>query len=159
MISVNNIKHFEFKTTDKPIFERTVLENGKSDFKFYLKLKGKIATRFDVYKEDMLDSQLFLTELNEKNLEDIREVEDFSEAFYWFEHDLIILPNTDFDVLNLSLTSFIHFTQNDLKKYFDLFNTGIFQISTKEIPFEKAEWAIKTFNLSPFIEQLKSNKE
>ena len=147
------------KTTDKPIFERAVLENGKSDFKFYLKLKGKIATRFDVYKEDILDSQLFLTELNEKNLEDIKEVEDFGEAFYWFEHDLIILPSTDFDVLNLSLTSFIHFNQNDLKKYFDLFNTGIFQISTKEIPFEKAEWAIKTFNLSPFIEQLKQNKD
>ena len=123
------------KTTDKPIFERAVLENGKSDFKFYLKLKGKIATRFDVYKEDILDSQLFLTELNEKNLEDIREVEGFSEAFHWLQKGLIIIfPD---DVINIS--AFSNISEDGKIALVDIMKelkTGILGIGVKESDFD-----------------------
>jgi uncharacterized protein len=83
------------KTTDKPVFERKVLENGKSDIELSLKLDAEGKTRFDVYKKDIKDTQLFLSEINDKNMDDVLNVQPFKDAFDWFENNLVILyPET-----------------------------------------------------------------
>jgi uncharacterized protein len=84
------------KTTDKPIFERTILANGQSKFNFHLKLTGKTKTRFEVYQEDVLDSQLFLTELGDKNLESGNFLQ---EILNWFSKIKIMFSDSILNML------------------------------------------------------------
>jgi AAA15 family ATPase/GTPase len=144
------------KNSDKPVFERTVLENGSSKIAIHLKLDKKTKTRFEVYTQDVLENQLFLTILNEKNLKNINL---FKAVYHWFEWHLIVIKNNNFDNMMLGLTGFIPFKNQDLEKYFDLFNTGITKIVTKSLPIEQIEWLIKTFHLDKLIETWKMNPE
>lgn len=144
------------KNGDKPIFERTVLETGQSEVAIHLKLDKKTKMRFEVYMQDVLENQLFLTILNEKNLKNINL---FKAVYHWFEWHLIVIKNNNFDNMMLGLTSFIPFKNQDLEKYFDLFNTGITKIVTKSLPIEQIEWLIKTFHLDKWIETWKMNPE
>ena len=118
------------KTTDKPIFEREVLENGQSKFKVHLKLTGKIKTRFDVYQEDVLDNQLFLTELSDKNLKNEKNINVFIAAITWFMEIQIIFPNH-----TLNMFSFKNLNTSDKAQFIEVlkdFDTNILNISYKK---------------------------
>lgn len=119
------------KTTDKPIFERKVLENGKSDIVLSLKLDKEGQNRFDVYRKDIKDTQLFLSEINDKNIDDISNIQSFKDAFEWFDSNVVIIyPDTRLRGLN--------FVGNDeeMKSAFGhflaLFKTGIQAVETVE---------------------------
>ena len=116
------------KTSETVIYERKVLENGTSEFPvFNLKLSDKKAVnRFEVYREDVLDSQLFLTELSEKN--GSVEILFFKQMLYMFHNIMVIYPNT-----NMVLPAFYEIL--DGKRITDLlrlFNVGIVDLSLEE---------------------------
>lgn len=118
------------KTTDKAIFEREVLENGQSKFKAHLKLTGKTKTRFDVYQEDVLDNQLFLTELSDKNLKNEKNINVFIAAITWFMEIQIIFPNH-----TLNMFSFKNLNPSDKAQFIEIlkhFDTNILDISYKK---------------------------
>jgi uncharacterized protein len=121
------------KTTDKPIFERTVLENGKSDISLgtALKLDKEGQDRFKVYKKDIKDTQLFLSELNDKNVDDIQNIQSIKDVFNWFKNNIVIIyPDTRVKGLD-----FIG-NDNEMKDAFcnflTLFKTGVQGIETVE---------------------------
>ena len=148
------------KTTETPIFERKVLENGQSEFTtFNLKLSKKAATRFEVYREDILDSQLFLTELNKKNLENIKEAVVFENAFHWIEVHLIVMPLPDVPLfLELGSWNVGMSSAADYAKYFKLLNLGISQVVTRELTKETIESLKNDYNLKELFEQFLSVK-
>jgi uncharacterized protein len=119
------------KTTDKPVFERKVLDNGKSTIELSLKLDSDGKNRFNVYKKDIKDTQLFLSEINDKDIEDIQNIEAFKDAFGWFKHNLVIMyPDTQFK-------EFDFIGSNDdrkmaLSQLLETFRTGIQGIETIE---------------------------
>lgn len=120
------------KTTDKAIFERKVLANGKSEIDYSnVKLDAKTKNRFEVYQEDLKDNQFFLAEINEKNLAEIKAVQAFHDVFDWFKNHLtIIFPESKPQGLGLMgnddkmRTHFCHFLK--------LFGTGIDNIISVE---------------------------
>jgi uncharacterized protein len=120
------------KTRDIPIFERKVLDNGKSTIELSLKkLDAEGKNRFDVYKKDIKDNQLFLSEINDKDVDDIQNIEPFKNAFNWFKHNLVIIyPTTKLEGLD--------FVGNDeemttaFSKFLKIFKTGIQGIETIE---------------------------
>jgi uncharacterized protein len=123
------------KTTDKPIFERKVLPNGKSEIEISLKLDAESSKRFAVYKKDVKDTQLFLSEINDKNIDEIPNIQPFTTTFDWFKNDLIIIyPDSKFQGLefvgndeNLK-TAFCHFLET--------FKTGVQSVETVEQPID-----------------------
>jgi uncharacterized protein len=124
------------KTTDKPIFERKVAENGKSEINLSLKFDAEGQARFNVYKKDIKDNQLFLAEINDKDIDDIPNIKPFQDAFDWFKNEIVIIyPHTEFEGLDFignnkeMQTSFCHFLS--------LFNTGIEGIETIEQEVEE----------------------
>jgi uncharacterized protein len=144
------------KTSENVIYERKVLEDGTSEFTtFNLKFANKKATtRFDVYKEDILDSQLFLTELSLKNLDNIDEAEVFDDAFHWLEVHLIIMPLPETSLFDFGSWTVGINAETDYAKYFKLFNLGISQIITKELSKEVIESLIKKHHLKELFERL-----
>jgi AAA15 family ATPase/GTPase len=119
------------KTTDKPIFERKVLDNGKSEISIPVKFDKEGMLRFEVYKKDVKDNQLFLYEINDKDINDIQNIQPFKDAFEWFKEGItIIYPNTKFSGLDFigndreMKDSFCHFLK--------LFKTGVEGIETVE---------------------------
>jgi uncharacterized protein len=89
------------KTTDKPIFERTVLDNGKSSIQLHLSLDKEGRNRFAVYEKDLKDTQLFLSEINDKNIDDIKNIQSLTDAFDWFKNQIVIIyPHTRLEGLN-----------------------------------------------------------
>lgn len=119
------------KTKDKPVFERKVLENGKSNIALSLKLDAEGTKRFDVYKKDIKATQLFLSEINDKNIDDIQNIESFKYSFDWFKNGIeIIYPDTKLKGLN-----FVG-NDNEMKTAFSLFlekfKTGIQGVETIE---------------------------
>ncbi len=123
------------KTTDKPIFERTVHENGKSSIELSLKLDTEGKNRFEVYKKDIKDTQLFLSELNDKDIDDIQNVQSFKDAFDWFKNSLVIIyPDT-----KLKGLSFVG-NDEEMKSAFcyflEKFKTGVQAVETIEQDME-----------------------
>lgn len=119
------------KTTDKPVFERKVLDNGKSDIELSLKLDSEGKNRFNVYKKDIKDTQLFLSEINDKDIEDIQNIDAFQDAFDWFKYNLVIMyPATQLEELD--------FIGNDdemktaFSVFLETFKTGIHSVETVE---------------------------
>jgi len=117
------------KTKDKPIFERKVLPDGSSELTTRPSLKGKDATRFDIYMGDLLDDQLLLTELGEKKGENFGA---FKDAFSWLENNLMVIwPDSNFSSLPIILQD-----EKARKLYCQLlehFKTGIIDFDFKEI--------------------------
>ena len=144
------------KTTENVIYERKVLENGTSEFPiFNLKLTDKKAiNRFEVYKEDVLDSQLFLTELSFKNLDNIDEAEVFDNAFHWLEVHLIIMPLPDINFLEFGPWSVGINSAEDYAKYFKLFNLGISQVITQELSVDVVDSLKNEHNLKELFERV-----
>jgi uncharacterized protein len=124
------------KTTDKPIFERVVLPDGQSDLSISINASDKEGKkRFDVYKQDVKDTQLFLTEIAQKNLANFPSALPFKLAFDWISNDLVVIyPNTKFSGLD-----FVG-NDEDMKAHFchflSLFNTGVSAIETIETDIE-----------------------
>lgn len=123
------------KTTDKPIFERKVLDNGKSDISLKIKLEKDGLNRFEVYKKDIKDNQLFLTEVNNKDLSEIKNINAFIDSYEWFKNSItIIYPNMGINGLD--------FIGNDeeMKKSFTFFlqhfKTQIMAVETIEQDIE-----------------------
>jgi uncharacterized protein len=125
------------KTTDKPVFERKVLNNGKSAIELNLTLDRDGKNRFDVYKKDIKDTQLFLSEINDKDVEDIQNIDAFKDAFNWFKHNIIIIyPTTKIESLD--------FAGNDemttlFSEFLETFKTGIQGIETVEQDIDDAQ--------------------
>jgi uncharacterized protein len=119
------------KTTDKPIFERKVLENGKSDIDLNLKLEAEAKIRFDVYKKDIKDTQLFLSEINDKNMDDVQNITPFKDAFDWFDHNLVVLyPDTTLQ--DLSFIGNNQVMKNAFCYFLTQFKTGVHAVETME---------------------------
>jgi uncharacterized protein len=120
------------KTTDKPIFERTILTNGQSKFNFHLKLTGKTKTRFEVYQEDVLDSQLFLTELGDKNLESGNFLQ---EILNWFSKIKIMFSNSILNMLAFQVLDEIEI--KEIVELLSHFDTHILDIESKTSNLDK----------------------
>ena len=119
------------KTTDKPIFERKVLENGKSDIVLSLKLDKEGNNRFDVYRKDIKDTQLFLSEINDKNVDDIANINAFKDAFDWFKDNIVIIyPDTQ--VNNLNFVGNNEEMKDAFGHFLAMFKTGIQGVETVE---------------------------
>lgn len=92
--------------------------------------------RFEIYADDMKNqkSQLFLTEIAEKDLEIAGSI-DINKVFNWFSKKLDIVYPEDkyfgFTGVNKNLTK-------ELTKYLSKFDTGVKEISTIEEDFEDA---------------------
>jgi len=119
------------KTTDKPVFERLVLENGKSEISIGIKLDSDGKKRFDVYKKDVKDSQFFLSMINDKNIEEITNIQPFKDTFEWIQDSIVIIyPDTKTTGLD-----YIGDNEEMKKAYYhflQLFNTGVKDIETVE---------------------------
>lgn len=123
------------KNQDKPIFERTILENGESVFAGDFKPKGEIGIRYGLFQKDVLKNQLFLHELSERNTANLKNFEVFRTVFQWFQESLVVIyPDTkpaDLQPVNVS---------SDLLKFFDeclhFFKTGIQSVSAHEIALD-----------------------
>jgi uncharacterized protein len=123
------------KTTDKPIFERKVLSNGKSQIDLKVDLGTAGLARFEVYKQDIKSTQLFLAEINDKNIDEIPNIKPFKDAFKWFRDNLMIIhPHSQVTTLPLVAGN------KNLKSLFcDLlkaFKTGIQDIETTELEID-----------------------
>ncbi len=128
------------KTTNKVIFTRNVLENGNSDIKVELKLDKKMANRFEVYKEDILANQLFLSELNKKNIFDIGEVTVLKQVELFFANKLfIVTTSTDLKDNDLIFSFNTKEANTVFEKYLTYFNTGIDKIFTQELDLSESE--------------------
>ena len=122
------------KTTDKPIFEREILDNGKSKFNFNLKLTGKAKTRFEVYQEDVLETQLFLNTLKDKYVRDDASTTLFGDVLAWFLSLNIIFNNTKLNHVALQ-----NLAGDDKKEYIDtlrLLDARISDIQNKELDLD-----------------------
>jgi uncharacterized protein len=140
------------KTTENPIFERKILPDGQSEFtKFNLKLTDKKAiTRFEVYKEDILNTQLFLTEISNKDFRD-RDLFYLRRLFVHLTSSIVILfPNSQFHGNFLETDSFSKFL-----KHF----TGISGIGAKTLTKDEiAQLYTKNDDLEKLIEPLAKDR-
>lgn len=120
------------KTTEKAIFERKLNAEGKITTKLGLKLDKKTQNRFDVYFEDLQHEQLFLTEINSKNLEGADEkVEVFKEVFEFVRKKIIVIQANKFP----DVSGFLN-KKNLEEVYVNFlphFNTGIREILLQPI--------------------------
>lgn len=138
------------KTSENIIYERKVLENGQSEFPvFNLKLLDKKAVnRFEVYREDVLDTQLFLTELNEKNASD--GVYFFKHVFAVFESILIYYPN-----VNVPLPKAFEFiNKKDFVDLLKLFKVGISDLDLEEYEVDESQAKNHVQKESPFRDHI-----
>ncbi|TAG86032.1 MAG: ATP-binding protein, partial [Bacteroidetes bacterium] len=141
------------KTTDKPIFERKVLANGKSDINIALKFDTETQNRFEVYKKDIKDTQLFLSEINDKNFDDIDNIKPFKNAFDWFQNNLmVIFPDSKPEFLSAIIDN------EEVKPSFcnllEIFGTDIKNIQTIEKDLDKQ---FPTQLKDDFLKHLKDN--
>lgn len=123
------------KTTENVIYERKVLDNGQSEFPvFNLKLSDKKAVnRFEVYREDVLDSQLFLTELSEKTL--TIESSIFIKMFEAIEAIFFCYPSTFF-----TLPRFYKlFDKKHIVELVNFFKVGIADLSLEEYEIDEVQ--------------------
>ena len=119
------------KTTDKPIFERKVLANGKSEITLNLKLDTEGKHRFEVYKKDIKDTQLFLSEINDKNMDDMPNVQPFKDAFEWFKSQIVIIyPETTLKGLNFMGDN--EEMKDAFGHFLAIFKTGVQAVETIE---------------------------
>jgi uncharacterized protein len=142
------------KTTNNIIFEREVLNDGKSNFVLHLKLDKKGKTRFEVYIEDILDSQLFLSELNSKNLSTITEASLFLKTLFWFRQILVIIyPESTFT--NIAFIPKDNKLKDKYCQALSYFNTGISDLVTEELNYDDMYELFSKEYISKNIEKLK----
>lgn len=117
------------KTTDKPIFERVVKDNGLSEMSSVPKLSSEDQARFSVYSRDAAPDELLLSVLGNKFWEPSSGF--FQQVYKWFVQQLLVIyPSSKFHVFSLGDSDIFKFTEQ-LRK----FNTGIVDL---EFRTEKA---------------------
>jgi uncharacterized protein len=125
---------------EKKIFERYKADDGKQKVEFGINLSGEVKNRFKVYQADMeySDNLLFLSEINRKSTSNLKEFVPFKDVYDWFNQKLVVLtPDSrygglDFIGDNKDLT-------NVFNGFLDVFETGINNITSEEVDFEKLE--------------------
>ena len=122
---------------DKKIFDRFLNNANKHEIDIAIPLSSKAKKRFDVYREDFINSNnlLFLSEMNRKSIEDFTEAVDFKNVYDWFEKKLtVVFPKTKFTGRN-----FIG-DDNEMSETFNsflnVFQTGIHNVTSEEIDLE-----------------------
>lgn len=108
------------KTTDKPIFERMVKENGQSEMISIPNLSSEDQERFLVYSKDVAPDELLLTVLGTKTWETSSAF--FQQTFQWFAKQLLVIfPGSKFHVFSLEEDTVLNVFKEQLQR----FNTGI----------------------------------
>ncbi len=122
---------------DKKIFDRFLNDADKHEIDIAIPLSPKAKKRFDVYREDFVNSDnlLFLSEMNRKSIENFTEAVDFKNVYDWFEKRLtVVFPKSKFTGLN-----FIG-DDNEMSETFNsflnVFQTGIHNVTSEEIDLE-----------------------
>jgi AAA15 family ATPase/GTPase len=145
------------KTKDKPIFERTVLKNGKSSFVFSIKFDKKSDVRFSVYQQDILNTQLLLTELADKDLDDLSSSKPFEETYNWFAQHLEFGYN-GLQTKGLDLVGQGDDWVTQFEKILNLFNIGLSGIKTELIDWEENLPIYQKKVLAEIINNLPANR-
>lgn len=108
------------KTTDKPIFERIVKENGQSEMTSIPNLLSEDRERFLVYSKDIAPDELLLSVLGVKNWDTSSVF--FQQTYQWFARQLLVIfPGSKFHFSSLEEGT----TLNVFKEQLQRFNTGI----------------------------------
>lgn len=122
---------------DKKIFDRFLNDADKHEIDIAIPLSPKAKKRFDVYREDFVNSDnlLFLSEMNRKSIEDFTEAVDFKNVYDWFDKRLtVVFPKSKYSGLN-----FIG-DDNEMSETFNsflnVFQTGIHNVTSEEIDLE-----------------------
>lgn len=117
------------KTTDKPIFERVVKDDGSSEVSAVPKLSSEDQVRFSVYSKDVAPDELLLSVLGSKSWESASD--SFRQVYQWFTQQLLVIyPSSKFHIFSLGDNDLPEFKEQLLR-----FNTGIVDV---EFRTEKA---------------------
>ena len=122
---------------DKKVFDRFLNDADKHEIDIAIPLSPKAKKRFDVYREDFVNSDnlLFLSEMNRKSIEDFTEAVDFKNVYDWFDKRLtVVFPKSKYSGLN-----FIG-DDNEMSETFNsflnVFQTGIHNVTSEEIDLD-----------------------
>ena len=116
------------KTTDKPVFERHVQNDGNSIYNSRPNFFGEDEKRFEIYAQDVSPNELLLNILGEKVWSEKSVFSLFHQIYHWFEEQLFVFgPNSQFSVSEMSAND-IPFFLEQLKR----FKTGIVKISLEK---------------------------
>lgn len=115
------------KSGDKPIFERVILADGRSKMTTSPSFRGALASRFQVYVNDLKNDQLLLQELHDKRGDAFL---TFASLFNWFKEQLVVFyPESDYQRLGQILQGE---TKKEFSEYLHYFKTGIEDVDVVE---------------------------
>ncbi len=115
------------KSGDKAIFERKVLDSGRSEMLSSPSLRGAAASRFNVYVSDLSNEQLLISVLQDKQGD---EFEIFRAIYRWLKEQLITFyPNSSYYGLGQILQGTV---KSEFRTYLHYFRTGIEDIEAAE---------------------------
>lgn len=119
---------------EKRIFDRRTLKEGIIDFKLGdISLKEDDKKRIELNAKDTMPNQLFLTELNNRNVRDIINIEFLLDAYEWFDDVLIIIfPDSRFRGLEFRIKE-NHSMTDAFHHFFQVFDTGIEKLESVEV--------------------------
>lgn len=130
---------YEFdKEKDKKIFTRKTSGNEiEIEFENINFENKKAEDRLNFIALDTLPNQLFLTELNHRNIENIKNINSLIDSYEWFDDYLFtIFPHSKFQVLEFLLKKSKNFSLN-FSEMLHSFDTGIDKVIIQEVNFEK----------------------
>lgn len=132
-ISAEWLYRIESPEKETCIFEREIQQPIRTD----LKLGEKAKTKFSVYSEDLNPNELFLSVISKKRSEENSELQDFVNAYRWFQNLVIVYPESHFKnrqdyFLNPDTDN------HSLPKLLQDFDTGIEGIEKGKQSLEKA---------------------
>lgn len=150
---------YEFdKEKDKKIFTRKTqgkeIEIAFENIKFENK---KVEDRLNFIALDTLPNQLFLTELNHRNIENIASINSLIDAYKWFQDALVIIfPETKHQGLEFILKESSEFA-HIFSKILNSFDTGISKVEVQEVDIEKEPFNIPEEMMKDIINNLENN--
>lgn len=136
------------KTNEKPIFERSLREDGASILNIKAKLEKEEKARLDLIGKNLPPHLLFIAQVESNFIRDIKSAAPIFQIYDWFTKKLVIIkPNQKFGGID-----FIG-EDTDLAKTFcefiKVFNLGIEGVESIKLDFEKT--------LSHFSEKIKES--
>lgn len=142
---------------DKSVKEIPVFERNSNNFTINNKIfKGDNLKRLEFMAEDLLENQLFLTMVNNRNIKNIKNSGYFTSPFKWFQKKLIILHTSSRFVTwpliieNSKLKEFM------TKLLYD-FDTGIVDLDFEEIELEQFKKGFPNELIEDMFVQLQNN--
>lgn len=140
-------------TKEIPVFERKgkKITNNKNLY------KGDNFKRLNFMADDLLENQLFLNVVNNRNFENIENSEYFTLPFLWFQRKLIIL-HTGARFVTWPLIIKNNKIKEYMKKLLDDFDTGIIDLDFEEIELEKLNKSFPKKLLEDIFIQLQNNE-